>query len=472
MRKGSAFLYPSGALCILVLINVLVINTRHGVIQFDEAAKEKIYAPQTISELQRIVQEAAHSGSKISIVGAGKSQGGQTASSYQNAYRISLHNLNKLIHLDVPQKQVTVEAGMTWKQLQAYIAPHGLAIKAMQSYNDFSIGGSISVNVHGQDLSTGQIISTVLSMQVFLPRGEIITVSREENKDLFYAIIGGYGLIGIIVTATLQLAADALLERHVEVIPTTSLVHYFDQNIRNNKDIVFYSARFAVGSSNFMQKALVITYKKVPCAMSETYCLLPTQQSAILRWLLYATGVVPYLKTIRFEVAKFILSLPETISRNNFLNDSILGLPQSGYFSEYVLQEYFLPYDHVISFIEAFSRLTQKYKINVLNVTARHVLRDTESLLSFSPYSDMCALVIYIKLPRTQTAWNNFSAWTQLIIDQIILHKGTYYLPYHLLATPQQFEAIYPGWQHLVEIRQRYDPHALLSNKLYEKYVH
>lgn len=80
-------------------------------------------------------------------------------------------------------------------------------MKAMQSYNDFSVGGSIAVNVHGQDLSTGQIISTIISLTVLLPTGDIITVNRKKNYDLFQAF-----------------------------------VKHFDQHVRNNKDIAFYSA--------------------------------------------------------------------------------------------------------------------------------------------------------------------------------------------------------------------------------------
>src|SRR5262249_22744252 len=140
--------------------------SKHSIALFDITPSLNLHTPENATDLQRIMQAAKMQDKKVSIVGAGKSQGGQTISAHKDSFRISLHKLNRLIYLDVPRKQVTVEAGMTWRQLQEYIAPHGLAIKAMQSYNDFSIGGSISVNVHGQDLSTGQIISTIITIQV------------------------------------------------------------------------------------------------------------------------------------------------------------------------------------------------------------------------------------------------------------------------------------------------------------------
>ncbi|HEV2601453.1 MAG TPA: FAD-binding oxidoreductase [Candidatus Babeliales bacterium] len=444
---------------------------------FDIQIPDTLYSPQTIEELQKLVKKAIAGQQKISIVGAGKSQGGQTISHQKDACRISFDNLQRLVQLDVPGKQVTVQAGMTWKQLQKLIAPHGLAIKAMQSYNDFSIGGSVSVNVHGQDLSTGQIISTVLSMHVILANGEMVTVSRQENQELFGAIIGGYGLIGIIACVTLQLTDDVLVELEADMVETAlidknSFEESFNEYIRNDTAIEFYSARFSVGASDFMKKLFIVKYKKAAdsTAVAPVYPLQPTAKSALLKWMMRAAGAWQRFKDYRFAIEKMVLTSPETISRNNFLNYSIMGLPQSNATAEYVLQEYFLPYNQVVSFIKHFTYATQEHAINLLNVTARHVRQDNESLLSFAP-QDMCALVLFIKLPRTEIDRQVYLRWTRQVIDDIIQHQGTYYLPYHTLATRQQFEAVYPGWQKLLEIKQQYDPDALLSNRLYEWYT-
>lgn len=442
----------------------------HGIMLFDITPTLSMYTPDNVIELQHIMKTARMHGKKVAIVGAGKSQGGQTVSSEKNSIRISLHKLNKLIYLDVPRKQVTVEAGMTWRQLQEYIAPHGLAIKAMQSYNDFSIGGSIAVNVHGQDLSTGQIISTIIAMNVLLPNGDIVLVSRTEHYDLFKAIVGGYGIIGVVLSATLQLTDDILLERHLTVISTDSFERYFNDHIRNNPAIEFYSARFSMGVEDFMENALVITYTRAFNAAAQVYPLLPVEQNPLLRRGMQATGCIPYFKSCRFYFEKLFLNRYHTISRNNFLNYSILGLPQDTSSTEYILQEYFIPYDHVGAFIKKMRRLIEEYGINILNVTARHVLKDTESLLSFSPQKDMCALVLYIKLLRTEDDREQCVAWTRSMIDQAIDHEGTYYLPYHLLATQAQFETVYPQWLQLMLIKWSYDPELLLSNQLFEYY--
>ena len=53
----------------------------------------------------------------------------------------------------------------------------------MQSYNDFSIGGSLSVNVHGQDLENNPIIKSALKLGLSkLGRPELYEITMEQNK--------------------------------------------------------------------------------------------------------------------------------------------------------------------------------------------------------------------------------------------------------------------------------------------------
>src|SRR5689334_3581924 len=105
-----------------------------------------IVYPKTISELVLIV---THSKKPLSVAGARFSQGGQIGDA--EALMIDMSGLNKVVHFERESRYITVQAGMTWSELQRYIDPRNLSVAVMQSYNDFSIGGSLSVNVHGRD---------------------------------------------------------------------------------------------------------------------------------------------------------------------------------------------------------------------------------------------------------------------------------------------------------------------------------
>lgn len=463
------------AAIILAITLALIIHTHQTHISdaelfrplFDISTSQPLHTPNTIAELQSLVQEVKNEGKKICLVGAGKSQGGQTVC--PNDYRVSLQNLNHIISLDVPGKTVTIQAGMTWKELQGHIAPHKLAVKAMQSYNDFSIGGSLSVNVHGQDLSTGQIINTVESLTIITSNAQLVTASHYKNRELFDLIIGGYGLMGIIVEATLRLTDDILLERNFAIINATDLAYYFLENIKNNNNIEFYSARFSVGAFNFMKKALVVTYNKTTAQKASAPAGYETSKTIQSKSLAYM-GRWRILKEGRFLVEKLYLQQREIISRNAFMSRSITELAHDSDSDRYILQEYFIPYDQLSSFICKFRRSVETDDINVLNVTARHVYQDTESVLSFAPKSDMCALVLYIHVPKTEESYAHVSHWTQRVIAEVLRCKGTYYLPYQLLATQQQFEEAYPRWKEFCHAKNMLDPQGIFTNQLYEKY--
>lgn len=46
---------------------------------------------------------------------------------------------------------------MRWRDLQDHLDPHDLSVRTMQSYANFSVGGSVSVNVHGRYVGHGPI---------------------------------------------------------------------------------------------------------------------------------------------------------------------------------------------------------------------------------------------------------------------------------------------------------------------------
>lgn len=107
--------------------------------------------------------------------------------------------------MDIQNKLLTVQAGITWREIQKFINPHGLSVKSMQSYKYFSVGGSLSVNVHGQDIHFCPMISSIESLKILCADGSIKNVNRTENSEFFKLIIGGYGLFGIVIEATLSL---------------------------------------------------------------------------------------------------------------------------------------------------------------------------------------------------------------------------------------------------------------------------
>ncbi|MFT6552327.1 MAG: FAD/FMN-containing dehydrogenase, partial [Zhongshania marina] len=197
----------------------------------------EVISPQSVEDIQQALRD---SDGRVSIGGGRYSQGGQTA--YPDSLHIDMRSFNKVLALDTAKKQVTVQTGISWRQLQSEIDPHNLSIKIMQTYANFSVGGSLSVNVHGRYIGEGPLVGSVLGLKLVLADGSLITASPQENADIFYGAIGGYGGLGVIVEATLQLEDNLPVERKTRTMPVDDYAAYFHDAIRDNGEVVFHNA--------------------------------------------------------------------------------------------------------------------------------------------------------------------------------------------------------------------------------------
>lgn len=432
--------------------------------------------PTSVLELTKIVKSANLKNQKIAIVGANKSQGGQTLPNNSNGIRINLSKLNQLVALNVADKIVTVESGMTWSQLQRIICPYKLSIRAMQSYADFAIGAALAVNVHGQDLLNNPIIKSVRAFKLLNSEGQIINVSRVENSELFGLVIGGYGLFGIITEVTLELTDNILLERQVANVSCHEFVNYFTKHIQNDPSLDFYSARFDLKQETFLDNIIIVSYKRIsPNAQHslvdmENDSLKSKVINKVARYGLLAISNWDALKNIRFSIEQMYFKSGVTLTRNYFMSFPLDSLPQDTSEYMYVLQEYFIPYAQVNEFIGALKKHTKECNINLLNVTARHVNADNESFLSYSPV-ESCAFVLYIKVKKSNRNYQDVANYGTSLIDEAIKMGGKYYLPYQLLGSKDQLYAIYPQMEKLVNLKKLYDPKELFSNQLYSRYA-
>ncbi|XAR53443.1 Cytokinin dehydrogenase [Bertholletia excelsa] len=99
-----------------------------------------------------------------------------------------------------------VGGGRLWIDVLRATLEHGLAPVSWTDYLYLSTGGTLSnAGISGQTFKYGPQISNVHEMDVITGKGEVLTCSRQENQDLFYAVLGGLGQFGIITRARITL---------------------------------------------------------------------------------------------------------------------------------------------------------------------------------------------------------------------------------------------------------------------------
>ncbi len=117
---------------------------------------------------------------------------------------LDMSAMNRIIEFDEEAAQITVEAGM--RLIDIYQAVHHglLTLPASPTESHSSVAGAICANVNGKDAwHHGSFARQVVRLTLLLASGETLTIDR--SHELFNAVVGGIGLLGIIVEATLQL---------------------------------------------------------------------------------------------------------------------------------------------------------------------------------------------------------------------------------------------------------------------------
>jgi FAD/FMN-containing dehydrogenase len=437
----------------------------NDVSQLNPIKTATVLNPTSSKDIQSALR--AWSGS-VSVGGGRYSMGGQIAAA--SSLHFDMRAFKNIIALDVPNKVIRVQAGITWRDIQDLIDPHNLSIKIMQSYSNFTVGGSLSVNCHGRYVGKGPIINSVRAVQLITVNGEVLELSRTQQPALFSAIFGGYGGLGIITEVELDLEDNTKIERIVSELALADYPQYYRENILSNKQILLHNADLLppdyatprVVTWSITEKPLTHTERLVPRGLDYTF-----EKNAIWSMTELPGGI--YLRKSIDKLAQSDSTKVTWRNREASLDAASLE-PRSRTDSTYLLQEYFIPVKNFQAFAKEMTRILQTRDAQVLNVSIRHSPADKESLMTWAT-TEVFSFVIYYKQKSSQRASKAVRVWTRELIDAALANNGRYYLPYRLDATKKQFLLAYPEAKPFAALKAKIDPENRLRNQLWDKYL-
>jgi FAD/FMN-containing dehydrogenase len=402
----------------------------------------------------------------VSIGGGHFSMGGHTAS--PGSLHFDMRGMNKVLAFEPHAMRIRVQAGIRWCDIQRFIDPHGLSVKIMQTYANFTVGGTLSVNAHGRYMGLGPVVLSVRGIVLVLANGEARHASPQVDSDLFYAAIGGYGAIGIITEAELDLVPNTRVERRDVTMATSAYTCWFDANVRGRKGAVFHNADLYPPHYTRMR---AVTWSETEAPATGTR--LQPQQPVHLtqRYLLWLISETVVGKFLRQHVLDPLQYLRKKVHWRNFEAgyDTAELEPLARDRRTYALQEYFVPHERVMDFVPKMVAILSRHSVNTVNISIRHALADPGTLLAWAR-GETFAFVMYHKQRTRDNARERVGVWTRELIDAVLDCGGTYYLPYQLHATPEQFHLAYPRAQALFALKRALDPHYRLRGALWDKY--
>jgi len=152
-----------------------------------------------------VTRAAEEPGRGILARGLGRSYGDNAQNG--GGLVIDMNALNRIHSIDTDDATVDVDAGVNLDQLMRAALPLGLWVPVLPGTRQVTVGGAIACDIHGKNHhSAGSFGNHVRSMDLLTADGQVRTLTPDgPEAELFWATVGGNGLTGIILRATIAM---------------------------------------------------------------------------------------------------------------------------------------------------------------------------------------------------------------------------------------------------------------------------
>ena len=452
------------------------VNDVHS--QLNRTRVRELLRPRTRDELAEIVRSASRKGLPISVSGCRHSMGGQQFAT--DSICIDTRALDRVISFDQERGLIETEAGIQWpKLIRTYLDARrdsanqwGIAQKQTGA-DTFTLGGSLSSNVHGRGLAMKPLISNIESFTLVNADGKSVRCSRDENGELFRIAIGGYGLFGLIDSVTLRLVPRKKLRRVVEIIRSDDLTRRFEERIA--QEFLYGDFQFSVDekSPDFLQRGVFSCYQPI----DEHEPIAAKKELRDADWL----DLLRFAYTDREKAFKrysdYYLSTngqtywSDTSQLSPYLPNYAQKLREQigGEESSLIITEIYVRRTNLADFLAQTAELLRSNRTIVIYGTVRLIEKDGESFLAWAkePYACIIFNLLTLHTPAgIEASARSFRA----LIDLAIARGGSYYLTYHKFAKPEQVMACYPQFKQFLELKGKYDPTERFQSDWYRYY--
>lgn len=210
-----------------------------------------VYRPTTIEGIREVFETARQHGLTVGLRGGGRSYGDASL----NAENISLDltRMNRILDWNPATGIISVEPGVTLRQLWQYVVGDGWWPPVVSGTMFVTMGGAAGMNYHGKNnYKMGPLGDHVLEFDLLLPTGEVVTCRPDLNRDLFYAALGGFGMLGCFTRLKLEMKRVHSGHLSVHAIATRNLSEMFrafEQRMGTADYLVGWVDCFAKGKS-------------------------------------------------------------------------------------------------------------------------------------------------------------------------------------------------------------------------------
>ena len=187
----------------------------------------RIHQPETVEQIQELVRRSPTLkalGTRHSFNDIADSPGDL----------ISLQRFDKIVALDRERRTVTVEAGVRYGQLARWLHEEGYALHNLASLPHISVAGACATATHGSGDRNGNLATAVSAMEFVNGSGDIVVLSRDQDREQLEGAVVGLGGIGVITRLTLDVSPTFQMQQDLyENLPFAALEEHYDELTSN-----------------------------------------------------------------------------------------------------------------------------------------------------------------------------------------------------------------------------------------------
>ncbi len=188
----------------------------------------RVRRPTTADEVADLLASASQAGRRVCLRGSGRSYG--DASVLGGGDVLDLTALDHVRAFDPDRGTIVVEAGVAIEKLWRTALPHGWWPAVVPGTMRPTVGGCVAMNIHGKNhFKVGGFGEHVEELELVVADGSRRTLTPSGDPDIFRAVVGGFGLLGVVTAARLRLKRvySGLLD--VTAATTSSIAAMIDE---------------------------------------------------------------------------------------------------------------------------------------------------------------------------------------------------------------------------------------------------
>ncbi len=440
--------------------------------------------PETLDQCREALAYCRAHGMTICARGAGRGYGDLALN--DGHALIDMSRMNRILGFDEQTAQITVEAGT--RLIDIYRAVHHrlLYLPSSPTESHSSVAGAICANVNGKDAwRHGSFAHQIVRLKLLLASGETLEIDR--SHGLFNAVVGGIGLLGVIVDATLQLKpipspfveinripatdVDALLETMARVEESHDAavvwVDAYASGRRTGRSVVHAAKWLERNDTEEERRALLDAgyerlekHRRFGLALHERFGPVLSLMLQAQRPMMYSFNRLYYaLSQLTYRTGRS--SNSELFLRFSF--EASFTVPPAHLVCGprgYTVQLTFPRSDAREAIVELLGICRSSPCPPVTTILRAHKADD--ALISFSQDGYSLNFEFHPK-KRHEVASREA---VDRLIDATVKRGGKIHLAKDQVLRPEQFHRVYPRYEDLLDIKLQLDPEGLFTSDL------